>query len=72
MSIAAEADGVIGARMTGGGFGGCTVNLVEAEAVEQFQAHVADRYARENGRRPDVFVCSPAEGAEQMKVEGAR
>ncbi len=72
VSVAAEADGVIGARMTGGGFGGCTVNLVEAEAVEQFQAHVADRYARENGRRPDVFVCSPAEGAEQVKVEGAR
>ncbi len=72
VSIAAEADGVIGARMTGGGFGGCTVNLVEAEAVDHFQAHVADRYARENGRRPDVFVCSPAEGAEQVKVEGAR
>ena len=55
--------GVIGARMMGGGFGGCTINLVEAGDVERFGANVRDEYARTTGRVPDVFVCEPSDAA---------
>jgi galactokinase len=61
--------GVIGARMTGGGFGGCTVNLVRSEAVEAFQHNIAASYESASGRKPDVFVCSAAGSAEQIGNE---
>ena len=55
--------GWIGGRMTGGGFGGCTVNLVESEKAEEFACSVAKRYHEATGITPDVFVCSAAVGA---------
>ena len=55
-------DGVLGARMTGGGFGGCTVNLVRAEAAERFVAGVAEGYAAAVGIIPEVLVCRPGDG----------
>ena len=48
--------GVWGARMTGGGFGGCTVNLVEAAAVERFRTDVSASYETRFGRHPDFYV----------------
>ena len=56
-------DGVYGARMTGGGFGGCTVNLVRADAVLQFRSTVAARYAAATGHAPAIYVCQAAQGA---------
>jgi alpha-galactosidase len=58
--------GVYGARMTGGGFGGCTINLVNAEAVEDFQAKVASGYERATGRKPEVYVCAAADGVRRV------
>jgi galactokinase len=55
--------GYIGGRMTGGGFGGCTVNLVEAPAAEAFAKSVADRYRDTTGITPEVHICSAADGA---------
>jgi galactokinase len=52
-----------GGRMTGGGFGGCTVNLVNAANAEPFAQQVADRYRAKIGIRPDVYVCSAMDGA---------
>jgi galactokinase len=52
-----------GGRMTGGGFGGCTVNLVNAPDAKAFAHQIADRYWDESGIRPDVYVCSAADGA---------
>jgi galactokinase len=66
VELAAGHKGLIGARMTGGGFGGCTVNLVRAEAVDSFRRDVAAAYEESTGRKPDVFICSPAEGARQV------
>jgi galactokinase len=63
VALARAVPGVLGARMTGGGFGGCTVNLVRADAVAAFPEAVAGPYARETGRAPRVFVGTPAEGA---------
>jgi galactokinase len=61
--LAESIDGVYGARMTGGGFGGCTVNLVHADRVPQFRSQLAADYARATGRRPEIYVCEAADGA---------
>ena len=66
--IALNQRGVIGARMTGGGFGGCTVNLVESIAVDAFKEAVAAEYSSKTGRNPDIFVSSASDGAGQVDV----
>ena len=63
VELASACQGVYGARMTGGGFGGCTVNLVRSDAVERLQAQIAEGYARATGIIPALYVCSVAEGA---------
>ena len=55
--------GFIGGRMTGGGFGGCTINLVERGNSEAFAKQVAPRYRAKTGITPELFVCSAANGA---------
>jgi galactokinase len=54
--------GVYGARMTGGGFGGCTINLVATEHAEAFRKHVATEYEAATGLKPDVYITSAADG----------
>jgi len=66
VNIAGQAEGVFGARMTGGGFGGCTINLVNADDVDSFKQTVARSYAEATGREPEIYVCSPAQGAERV------
>jgi galactokinase len=61
--IAGAIEGVLGARMTGGGFGGCTVNLVRESAVEGFRERLVAGYERVTGHVADTWVCAPAEGA---------
>jgi galactokinase len=63
VELAGKARGVIGARMTGGGFGGCTINLVEKAGVEGFRGAVAAGYKRETGLAPEIYVSPAAEGA---------
>jgi galactokinase len=58
--------GVFGARMTGGGFGGCTINLVESAQTEPFRERVADRYEEAFKIRPEIQICEPAEGAARV------
>jgi len=49
--------------MTGGGFGGCTVNLVKSADASRFAAQISQRYQAATGIKPDVYVCSAANGA---------
>jgi galactokinase len=63
VDLANRVEGVYGARMTGGGFGGCTVNLVAAGAVAGFTAKVASAYQARMGVVPDIRVCLASEGA---------
>jgi galactokinase len=63
VALARRCDGVFGARMTGGGFGGCTVNLVDAANAEAFRAAIAQGYYRETGMHPDLYDGTPAAGA---------
>lgn len=60
--------GVLGSRMTGAGFGGCTVSLVRAEAVERFRRDVAAAYEAAVGRPPEIYVCSVEDGAGMVEV----
>jgi len=55
--------GYYGGRMTGGGFGGCTVNLVESGYAEAFRESVARRYREQTRISSDVYICSPRDGA---------
>jgi galactokinase len=63
VDLASSAPGVIGARMTGGGFGGCTVNLVSADAVDDFSTAISEEYSRRTRLTPDVYVCNSTDGA---------
>jgi len=58
--------GVMGARMTGGGFGGCTVNLLRAGYAEDFARAVTEAYQRRFGRAPQVYPCRPSAGAGEL------
>jgi galactokinase len=63
VELAGEAQGVYGARMTGGGFGGSTINLVDKQAVETFRRTVAEEYEKSTGLKPQIVVSAAAEGA---------
>jgi galactokinase len=52
--------------MTGGGFGGCTVNLVRAEATVEFSMRIREAYSDRFGREAMVYVCRPSQGAERI------
>ena len=63
VDIAASVPGVVAARMTGAGFGGCTVNLVEPDSVEALRAAVASEYSVRMGRRAGFHVVGAVDGA---------
>jgi len=60
---ALQIDGCYGARLTGAGFGGCTVNLVRQECAQDFINHLSDAYQRQFGRQAAIFSCQPSRGA---------
>jgi galactokinase len=62
VAAALASPGCLGTRMTGGGFGGCTVSLVAREAVAPFSDEVARRYREAMGIAPEVFATVPADG----------
>jgi len=66
VELARKCVGVYGARMTGGGFGGCTINLVENDAVAEFQSKVAHEYKTTTGLAPQIFVSGAAGGASEL------
>ena len=68
VELARGRDGVLGARLTGAGFGGCTVNLVRGEALEAFGAVVLDQYRERAGRSAAMYVCRARDGLEVSSV----
>ena len=64
VEIAARQPGVCGSRMTGGGFGGCTVNLVESAKALEFKRAVSAGYSKATGIQPDIYICEASQGAE--------
>jgi galactokinase len=69
VEIAGQQSGVYGARMTGGGFGGCTINFVDAEHSAEFQRRVAAKYESTIGLPPDIYICEASQGAELVETE---
>jgi galactokinase len=63
VELASSQEGVYGARMTGGGFGGCTINLVDAAHAEQVQQRLAENYEARTGLKPTILICEASDGA---------
>jgi|GraSoi_2013_80cm_1033760.scaffolds.fasta_scaffold03734_2 galactokinase len=68
VEIAGRQRGVYGARMTGGGFGGCTINFVDVEHATEFQQRVSEEYESAIGLRPDIYICEASQGAELVET----
>jgi galactokinase len=68
VEIAGRQSGIYGARMTGGGFGGCTINLVAKAHTPEFRERVSAEYQVATGLQPDVYVCEAAQGAEFIEI----
>lgn len=66
VEIASQQDGVYGARMTGGGFGGCTISLVSAAASSNFRQRVSEAYHAATGLKPDIYICRASQGVEAV------
>ena len=68
VDLARGVDGVLGARMTGAGFGGCTVNLVSEGSVKSFISRVKEGYREKTGIIPEIYISAPADGAEVVRL----
>jgi galactokinase len=66
VELAQDLPGLIGARLTGGGFGGCTINLVEQSQAVAFQEELARLYAGQTGIVPQIFICHASGGAHRL------
>ena len=66
VDLAEKVTGVYGARMTGGGFGGCTINLVSASRADLFQQTVSEAYKSVIGRAPEIYVSAAAGGVDEV------
>ena len=66
--IARSITGVIGSRMTGAGFGGCTVSIVHQDALEIFQTRVTTEYHEQTGIEPEIYLCNVSDGAQVFRI----
>ena len=65
--IARSISGVIGSRMTGAGFGGCTVSIVHQDALETFQTRIKTEYQQQTGIEPEIYLCQVSNGAQVLR-----
>lgn len=70
VDVASRCDGLIGARMTGGGFGGCTINLVKSESVEKFQQRIREDYKLATQIDCDIYVSRAGAGVTEITSIG--
>jgi galactokinase len=66
VALAQDLPGLIGARLTGGGFGGCTINLVEQNQAAAFAEELSARYASQIGIVPEIHICHASNGAHRL------
>jgi len=67
VELAQDLPGLIGARLTGGGFGGCTINLVEQSEASRFAEALGVRYAARTGITPQIHICHASGGAHRLE-----
>ena len=68
VALASQVPGCIGAKMTGGGWGGCTINLVYTDAVPEFCRSLAAAYKERTGSLASVYACRAAQGAHAVPI----
>jgi galactokinase len=68
VELAAKTGKVIGARQTGGGFGGCTINMVPADFVEEFKSIVSQSYQSQFGKKPEFIPVRTSNGVSQIPL----
>ena len=68
VDLALKQEGVLGARMTGAGFGGCTVNLLKRDYVDVFKEKIKKEYKKITGINPDVYLTAPSGGAKVIEL----
>jgi galactokinase len=66
VDLAQDLPGLIGARLTGGGFGGCTINLVEKDSAAAFAQALKERYRQATGIDPEIHICHASAGAHRV------
>ena len=66
VELAWEAEGVVGSRMTGAGFGGCTVSIVKDECIDKFKETLTAKYKEKIGYEPDFYVVSISDGTRKI------
>jgi galactokinase len=66
VDIASSVDGVFGARMTGGGFGGCTVNIIRKAILDEFKTLISEGYSARFGHKPSIYEFHAADGASEV------
>jgi len=66
VALAQDLPGLIGARLTGGGFGGCTINLVEKSHAQAFANELGKRYEAKFGIKPEIHICHASNGAHRI------
>lgn len=69
VDLAKSVDGVLGARMMGGGFGGCTINLVMKNAIEQFKETIKENYQTPEGQPPEIIMVTIDDGTRSVLKE---
>jgi galactokinase len=68
VGLATAEDYVLGARLTGAGFGGCTVNLVRADAIDAFERDVVSVYRERTGLAAEVYVTGAEDGLRTVRI----
>jgi galactokinase len=63
VELSLETQGVLGARLTGAGFGGCTVNLISESSIDRFRTNVLTEYQKKSGKTPRMYICRASTGA---------
>ena len=67
VELALGVKGVVGSRMMGGGFGGCTITLVKEEAVSELKDKLSKEYLKLSGRKTELWVCKLSDGVRQVQ-----
>lgn len=65
---ALKIEGVMGSRMTGAGFGGCTISLVKSDRIEKFTTQVSENYEKKTGLKPEFYVTNIKDGARKIDL----
>ncbi|MBU6454718.1 MAG: galactokinase [Cyanobacteria bacterium REEB67] len=68
VELSQQHDGVLGARITGGGFGGCTVAVVANKAIDSFKDEVIPAYEKLSGKHAEVYICVATDGAQVLEL----